>query len=176
VPEEAERLVGQALREAGRLDLVVHAAARDLRGAVDVQPVDDWWSVVETQLTGAFHVLHAAIPHLESSGGAIVLVACEWGVVGRAGASAVSAAASGLMGLTKALAREYGPRVRTNCVAPGELAGTSVDQAAYPGVPVDRIARPDADSVAAAVTFLAGPDGRAFNGQVLHPNGGATLA
>ena len=112
----------------------------------------------------------------------------EWGVIGWPGASAYAASKSGLIGLTRALARELAPDVRVNAIAPGviDTPQLAVD-AADAGITLDEMKRryaeasplrriADPDEIAASIEFLASDGAAYYTGQVLHPNGGATTA
>src|SRR5205814_7749468 len=123
---------------------------------------DTWEEVIRTDLTAAFHTCRAALPSmLERGSGSIVNLASRLAQVGVAETAAYSAAKSGLVGLTRALAREFGPRgIRVNAVAPGftltdmteHLADTEEGQRRLRDMPLGRFAR--ADEVAEAAIFL----------------------
>ena len=187
-PAASSDLVGRVVERLGRLDLVVanHAAMAML--PVEAHPVDDWWRIVDTNLSGSFRLVRAAAPHLARARGAIVFISSEWGVTGWPGASAYAASKAGLIGLTKALARELAPDVRVNAVAPGviDTPQLGVDAVAA-GLTLDEIRRryaaaaplgwiADPSQIAATVVFLASPGGAYYAGQVLQPNGGTTTA
>jgi NAD(P)-dependent dehydrogenase (short-subunit alcohol dehydrogenase family) len=154
---------------------------------VEEHDPSDWWRIVDVNLGGSFRLARAAAGHLARTRGAIVFVASEWGITGWPEATAYSASKAGLIGLTKALARELAPNVRVNALAPGvvdtpqlrvdaEAAGVSLDEIRRryaAAAPLGRIASPD--EIARSVTFLAGPGGAYYTGQVLGPNGGTTL-
>lgn len=187
-PDAAGPLVASVLERLGGLDLLVANHAYMAMGPVETHPLADWWRVVDTNLSGSFRLARAAAPVLVAARGAIVFVSSEWGVTGWPGASAYAASKAGLIGLTKALARELAPEVRVNAIAPGVVdtpqlevdaraAGVALDQMRrrYAAAsPLGRIASPA--EVAASVAFLASPGGAYYTGQVLQPNGGTTMA
>jgi len=187
-PAAAGRLVGRVLDRFGRLDLLVANHAYMSMASVEVHPLDDWWRVVDTNLSGSFRLARAAAPALVAARGSIVLVSSEWGVTGWPGASAYAASKAGLIGLTKALARELAPEVRVNAIAPGvvdtpqlkvDAAAASVTLAEMKrryaaAAPLGRIASPA--EIAASIAFLASPAAAYYTGQVLQPNGGTTMA
>jgi 3-oxoacyl-[acyl-carrier protein] reductase len=119
---------------------------------------------------------------LEQGAGAIVNVASRLGQTGVPETAAYSAAKAGLIGLTRALAREFGARgIRVNAVAPGftltsmtaELAASEAGQQRLRDIPLGRFGR--ADEVANAVVFLLGDASSLFLGQTLNPNGGGYM-
>ena len=187
-PDEARDLVARVIAGRGRLDLLVANHAAMTMAPVFEHPVDDWWRVVDTNLGGSFHLARAAAPHLREAAGAIVFISSEWGITGWPRASAYASSKAGLIGLTKALARELAPRVRVNALAPGiintpQLGVDAQDAGLTLGemkgryeeaTPLNRIASPE--EIAATVVFLASPAGSFYTGQVLQPNGGATMA
>lgn len=187
-PSAGDGLVRDVMDRHGRLDLLVSNAAAMTMAPVESHPVEDWWHVVDVNLTAAFRLSRAAAPHLRASGGSIIFISSEWGVTGWPDATAYSASKAGLIGLTKALARELAPDVRVNTIAPGvidtpqlrvdaEHAGVPLGEmkARYAAAtPLRRIASPG--EIAASVIFLASPGGAYYTGQVLQPNGGTAMA
>jgi NAD(P)-dependent dehydrogenase (short-subunit alcohol dehydrogenase family) len=149
-------------------------------------PAPDWWKVVDTNLTGTYHLIQAVLPGMRARGsGRIVIVTSYWGVTGWPNASAYAASKAGLIALTKTLGRELAPEgIIVNAVAPGvtatpqlqvdaDDAGVTVAevQRSYAaGIPLGRVGRPE--EIADAVAFLADPALGAMVGQVLQVNGG----
>ena len=187
-PGAAAGLVARVVARYRRLDLLVANHATMAMGAVDDVDPADWWRIVDVNLGGSFHLARAAAPALRDAGGSITFIASEWGITGWPGATAYAASKAGLIGLTKALARELAPAVRVNALAPGVVdtpqlrvdagaAGVSLDEIRRryaAAAPLLRIAQPA--EIAEGVAFLAGPGGAYYTGQVLSPNGGTTLA
>jgi 3-oxoacyl-[acyl-carrier protein] reductase len=180
---QARELVERAIESFGRLDALVNNA-----GIMPETPFleidqEEWERVIATDLTAAFHTCQAAIPGmLERGSGAIVNVASRLGQIGWAGVSHYATAKAGLIGLTKSLAREFGPAgIRVNAVAPGV---TVTDMTAHivesedgsrrlADTPAGRFAQPE--DVAAAVLFLLSDEAAMFHGQTLNPNGGGFM-
>jgi len=178
--EDAERLVDMARERFGRLDVLVNNAGITRDGLVIRMKDEDWDRVLETNLKGAFLMTRAGSKAMvrAKSGGRIVNIASTAGAMGNAGQANYSAAKAGLIGLTKATARELAHwGILVNAVAPGLIetdmaASLPADarEALLTQVPLKRIGT--AREVAEMVGFLAG-DGAAYvTGQVFHVNGG----
>ncbi len=187
-PREVDDLVGRVVLEFGRLDLVVSNAAAMTMASIETHPPNDWWAIIRTNLSGGFYLARAARPRLIETRGAIIFISSEWGVTGWPNASAYAASKAGLIGLTRALARELAPAVQVNAIAPGVIdtpqlavdaadAGVSVEtikEQYARAAPLRRIAT--ASEIAASVEFLASGDASYYTGQMLQPNGGTTMA
>jgi 3-oxoacyl-[acyl-carrier protein] reductase len=179
----AEQLVERVLTRFGRIDGLVNNAGRTLVGPfLETQPAE-WDEVIRTDLTAAFHTCRAVLPSmLERGNGAIVNMASRLGQMGIAETAAYSAAKAGLLGLTRALAREFGPRgIRVNAVAPAvtitEMTADLVDseegRRRLRDMPLGRFGR--ADEVADSVIFLLSDASSLFLGQTLNPNAGGYM-
>jgi NAD(P)-dependent dehydrogenase (short-subunit alcohol dehydrogenase family) len=187
-PAQARQLVARVVQAFGRLDLLVINHARMSMAPVEQHPIEDWWQIVDTNLGGAFFLSQAGAPYLRDARGSIVVISSEWGVIGWPNASAYASSKAGLIGLTRSLARELAPLVRVNAIAPGvidtpqlnvdaEDLGITLDEvkARYAAAtPLGRIGSPE--EIATTVSFLASPSAGWYTGQVLHPNGGTTMA
>lgn len=180
---QAEGLVKQAIDRFGRLDALVNNAGLTQVGPfLDITP-EQWNAVITTDLTAAFHTSRAALPSMVERGeGAIVNVCSRLGQMGIAQTAAYSAAKAGLIGLTRSLAREFGPHgVRINAVAPGPIATDMTEDllASEEGrrrlrdLPLGRFGR--ADEVANAVIFLLSDASSLFLGQTINPNSGGYM-
>jgi len=180
---QAEALVAQVIERFGRIDGLVNNAGQAQVGPyLDITP-ETWHLIIATHLTAAFHTSRAALPSMvEQGSGSIVNVASRLAQMGIAETAAYSAAKAGLVGLTRALAREFGPRgIRVNAVAPGftltemtaDLAESDAGKARLRDMPLGRFAR--ADEVADAVIFLLSDASSLFLGQTLNPNGGGYM-
>ena len=178
--EDADRLVDVTRERFGRLDILVNNAGITRDGLVIRMKDEDWDRVMETNLRGAFLMTRAAAKVMvrAKTGGRIVNIASTAGTMGNAGQANYSAAKAGLIGLTKATARELAHwGILVNAVAPGlietDMAAAlpaEAREALLAQVPLKRIGTPR--EVAEMVGFLAG-DGAAYvTGQVFHVNGG----
>jgi 3-oxoacyl-[acyl-carrier protein] reductase len=177
--EDVDRLVEAAKERFGRVDVVVNNAGITRDGLLIRMKDDDWDRVMDTNLRGAFLMTRAAAKLMvRQRSGRIINIASTAGAMGNAGQANYSAAKAGLIGLTKATARELAHwGILVNAVAPGLIetdmaAALPVDarDALLSQVPLKRIGT--AREVAEMVGFLAG-DGAAYvTGQVFHVNGG----
>ncbi len=183
IGDQAEGLVARVIERFGRIDALVNNAGLTQVGPfLDIDPAE-WDSVIATDLTAAFHTTRAALPSmLERGSGAIVNVASRLGQMGVAETAAYSAAKAGLIGLTRSLAREFGPRgIRINAVAPGvtitemttDLVEGEEGRRRLRDMALGRFGR--ADEVADAVIFLLSDASSLFLGQTLNPNAGGYM-
>lgn len=178
--ESVASMVAAGLERFGRLDILVNnAAVRDV-AAIDDIDLAAWKRITGIILDGAFICARASLASLRRSGaGAIINIGGMSGHTGAAGRPHVIAAKLGLVGLTRGLAFDLAPDgITVNCVVPGlietERGASSGTKTAHLHEPLlGRRGRPD--EVAAAVRFLAGPNGRYVTGQEWHVNGGAYL-
>ena len=138
--------------------------------------------MLDVNLTGAFHLCQLALPGMiRRKAGRILTVSSMWGQTGGSCEVHYSAAKAGVIGLTKALAKEEGPSgITVNCVAPGVIetdmmaSFTAEDKAALAEeTPVERLGTPE--EVARTLVFLAGRGAGFITGQVLGVNGGIVI-
>jgi len=177
--EDAERLVDTARRRFGRLDVLVNNAGIT-RDALLVRMKDeDWDRVMDINLRGAFLMTRAASKlMMRQKSGRIINIASTAGAMGNAGQANYSAAKAGLIGLTKAAARELAHwSILVNAVAPGLIETdmsaaipAAARQALLGQIPLGRVGT--AREVAGMVRFLAGDQAAYITGQVFHVNGG----
>ncbi len=183
VGAEAEALVGRVIERFGQLDALVNNAGLTQVGPFLELEVAEWDAVIATDLSAAFHTCRATLPSMvERGSGAIVNVASRLGQMGIGETAAYSAAKAGLIGLTRSLAREFGPRgIRVNAVAPGvtitamttDLVDSDEGRRRLRDMALGRFGR--ADEVADAVIFLLSDAASLFTGQTLNPNGGGYM-
>jgi 3-oxoacyl-[acyl-carrier protein] reductase len=174
-PEEARRLV----EEAGDLDVLVNNAGITRDGLIARMPDADWDDVIATNLSGTFYTCRAAVRGMmRRRSGAIVNLSSIVGVHGNPGQTNYSASKAGIIGFTKALARELGSRnVRANVVAPGYVSTQLTDvlpenlrASMLASTPLGRLGDPE--DVARAVRFLASDDAGYITGEVVLVDGG----
>jgi 3-oxoacyl-[acyl-carrier protein] reductase len=174
-PDDARRLV----EEAGELDLLVNNAGLTRDGLIARMPDEDWRDVLETNLSGTFYTCRAAARSMmRRRAGAIVNVSSIVGLHGNPGQTNYSASKAGIIGLTKALARELAPRgVRANVVAPGYVdtrltreISDEMRALMLQSTPLQRFGEPE--DVAGAVRFLCSDEASFITGEVLLVDGG----
>jgi 2-hydroxycyclohexanecarboxyl-CoA dehydrogenase len=186
--EAVQEMVARVEAGVGPVGLLVANAAYMSMGRFLEQDEVDWWRHIDTNLSGTFYLVRSVLPGMRRlSGGRIVIISSEWGVIGWSNATAYAASKAGLISLGKTLGRELAPEnIITNVVAPGVIdtpqlendardAGVSSEEmkSLYAAeTPLGRIGRPE--EVAATVAFLAREGSAALVGQIVQPNGGTT--
>jgi len=176
---DAERMVGEVAEKFGGLDILVNNAGIN-RDAVSWKMTEEQWDeVIATNLKGYFNYIRAAVPILrEQKSGKIVNVTSINGLRGKFGQTNYSASKAGIIGLTKALARELGrASVNVNAVAPGLIetdmmkdAPQNVLDAALAEIVLGRLGKPE--EVATVVAFLCSDAARHITGEVIRVDGG----
>lgn len=176
---EVERTVKEAIGRLGSIDALVNCAGASHIGLLTETGDVDWRRMIAVNLDGAFYATRAVLPGMIARrAGAIVQVSSMWGLSGASCEAAYSAAKAGLIGLTKATAREVGPSgIRVNCVAPGVIDTemnahlSAADRCALAeATPLCRIGRPE--EVAEAIVFLCSDRASYITAQVLCVDGG----
>jgi 3-oxoacyl-[acyl-carrier protein] reductase len=174
-PDEAKRLV----EEAGELDILVNNAGVTRDGLLARMSDEDWRDVIETNLSGVFHTCRAVVRGMmKRRAGSIVNVSSIVGLHGNPGQTNYSASKAGIIGFTKALARELGNRgVRANVVAPGyidtrltQVIADDMKELMLANTPLGRFGKPE--DVAGAVRFLSSDEAAFITGEVLLVDGG----
>ena len=180
--DEVEALVPAAEAALGKLDILVNNAGITRDNLAMRMKDEEWNSVIDINLTAAFRLARAAVrPMMKRRFGRIVSITSVVGVTGNAGQANYAAAKAGMIGMTKALAKELGSRAITvNCVAPGfiETAMTgALDEKQraqiLAAVPAGRLGQPA--EIAAAVVYLASDEAAYVTGHTLHVNGGMAM-
>jgi 3-oxoacyl-[acyl-carrier protein] reductase len=175
-------LCQQILTDFGRVDILVNNAGLTRDGLAMRMSEEDWDIVIDTNLKGAFNFIQGVMrPMVKQRAGRIINIASIAGIMGNAGQANYAASKAGLIGLTKTLARELASRsITVNAVAPGFIntdMTTVLPDAVKTGVlaqiPLARFG--EADDIASAVAFLAGPESRYITGQTLTVDGGMVM-
>jgi 3-oxoacyl-[acyl-carrier protein] reductase len=178
-PAQASALVERVEEELGELDCLVNNAGVTRDGLIARMSDEDWDAVLDTNLRGTFNTCRAVSRKmLRRRAGSIVNLTSVVGIHGNPGQANYAASKAGIIGLTKALARELGTRgVRVNAVAPGyidtELTGVlpeEIRDAILGSTPLGRLGEPE--DVARAVRFLCSDEAAFVTGAVLLVDGG----
>ena len=177
--DETHAVVEEILKEFGRIDILVNNAGITKDGLMLRMSEQQWDAVLTVNLKSAFNFIHALTPVMaKQRGGSIISMSSVVGVSGNAGQCNYSASKAGLIGLTKSIAKEMGPRgIRANCIAPGFIISDMT--AALPDdvreqwvktIPLRRGGTPE--DVAKVALFLASDLSSYVSGQVIHCCGG----
>ena len=177
--EAVQAHIKEIITTYGQIDVLVNNAGITRDGLMARMKEDDWDSVLDTNLKGAFLCSTAVMRSMmKKRWGRIINVSSVVGFVGNSGQVNYGAAKAGLTGLTKSMARELaGRNITVNCVAPGYIVTDMTDgltedvqEALKLQIPLGVLGTPE--DVAASVGFLASPDSKYITGQTLHVNGG----
>ncbi len=183
VAEEAEMMVEETVDRYGAIDILVNNAGIWKGSPIEEMSDGEWAETISVNLTGTFHMIRAAVPHMKQAGrGRIINISSTAGQRGEANHAHYAASKGAVIALTKSLAAELaGDGILTNSVAPGWV-DTELSREALEGPQADAIraliplGRPGTpDEIAGAVIYLASDLAGFVNGEVLNVNGGAVL-
>lgn len=175
--------VRRAVQAHGPFDILVNAAGADQHAFFTHTDPAQWQALLNVNLMAVLHTTHAVLPGMQAAGyGRIVNIASEAGRLGSRGGAVYAAAKGGVIAFTRSIARENGAMgITANCVAPGpidtpmvaravEVFGSKLLRSMTDATLLGRLG--SAQEVAAAVAFLASPDGGYTTGEVLGVSGG----
>jgi 3-oxoacyl-[acyl-carrier protein] reductase len=180
--EDVSAMVEAAEAALAGIDVLVNCA-----GIIQEKPFldtsdEDWRRMIDTDLGSVFLLCRAVLPGMVRRGrGVVINIASDLGLLGRADYAPYCAAKAGVIGLTRALAREFAPAIRVNAIAPGPVETAMLSpQSMSPAwiekekaIPQARFAAPE--EIAATALFLASDLSAFYCGQVLGPNGGSVM-
>lgn len=179
---QCESFIQDVIKKYGSLDILVNNAGITKDGLLMKMSEEDFDRVIYTNLKGAFNTIRfASRQMLRQKSGRIINMSSVSGVTGNAGQANYAASKAGLIGLTKAAARELASRgITVNAIAPGfietdmtDVLSDQVKEASAAQIPLGRFGRPE--HVAAAAAFLASEEAGYITGQVLHVDGGMVM-
>jgi 3-oxoacyl-[acyl-carrier protein] reductase len=180
--DQVESMVRTVTKELGPVDVLVNNAGYMTPGRLVDMTLEQWTRTINVDLTGVFVVSRHVLPGmLERGHGVIINMSSQLAFKGAHDYASYCAAKAGVVGLTRAMAREVGPRVRVNAIAPGPIdtpfiepwkTPAWVDERTRDSV-IGRLGTPE--EIAPAVVFLAGDGASLLHGQVLHLNGGGVM-
>ena len=177
-----ETFIQTVIKEEGSLDILVNNAGITKDGLLMKMSEEDFDKVLDTNLKGAFNTIRfASRQMLRQKGGRIINMSSVVGVSGNAGQANYAASKAGVIGLTKAAARELASRgITVNAIAPGfietdmtDVLSDKVKEASEAQIPLGHFGKPE--DVAAAAAFLASEEAGYITGQVLHVDGGMVM-
>ncbi len=180
--EECKEFVAKVKELAGRIDVLVNNAGITKDGLLMRMKDEDFDSVIDVNLKGTFVMIREVTPlMLRAGSGSIINISSVSGVLGNAGQANYSASKAGVIGLTKAAARELAAKkIKVNAIAPGMIETDmtknmpeKAQDALKEGIPFKEIGR--AEDIAGCVSFLAGEDSRYITGQVICVDGGMAI-
>ena len=177
-----KEMIDKVISEQGRLDILVNNAGITKDGLLMKMSEEDFDSVIETNLKGAFNCIrHAARQMIKQRGGRVINISSVSGVLGNAGQANYSASKAGIIGLTKAAARELASRgITVNAIAPGfittdmtDALSESIKTSVTETIPMKKFGRPE--DVAQTALFLASQEAGYITGQVICVDGGMAM-
>jgi acetoacetyl-CoA reductase len=180
-PEDAKRLIDEAVERFGHIDILVNNAGINSDAMLHKLGVEDWDKVVQLDLNGCFYTVHAALPHMmEQESGRIINMSSFVGEAGNMGQANYAAAKSGLLGFTKTAALELARHnITVNAVSPGFIETDMVraipeetQEKILKTIPLGRFGKPE--DIAKAVRYIV-EDGDYMTGNTLDVNGGVYM-
>lgn len=179
---ETELLINETIDKFGAVDILINNAGISVSAPINEMDLFDSDRIFDVNLKGVYNCCKSVVPHMVSrKSGKIINISSMWGQVGASCEVAYSASKAGVIGLTKALAKELAPSgITVNAIAPGLIdttmnANLTVEEIDdfVKQIPLSRMGTPD--EVAHAAYFLAGDEADYITGQVLGVNGGFVI-
>lgn len=179
---EAKRLVAICESLYGGVDVLVNNAGVSYIGTIEQTDETEWCRIMDNNIKSCYNMCRAVAPLMRENGGRVINISSMWGVYGGSAESAYSSSKAAMIGLTKALAKEFSlsPGVNVNCIAPGYIETkmnshlTDEEKAELVSdIPISRAGTPE--DVSGAVSFFASADSSYITGQVLVIDGGFCL-
>ena len=180
--ESCENMVNEAIKEFGRVDVLVNNAGITKDNLLMRMKEEDFDKVININLKGTFNMTKIVTPYMmKQRYGKIVSISSVVGVTGNAGQSNYAASKAGIIGFTKSIARELASRnILANCIAPGfiktdmtDVLSDAVKESIHTQIPLKKMGEPK--EVANAVYFLASEENSYITGQVLNVDGGMVM-
>lgn len=180
--EECENLVKEAINKFGKVDVLVNNAGITKDGLIAIMKEENFSKVIDVNLKGTFNMCRNLVPYMmKNKSGNIVNISSVVGIVGNAGQSNYAASKAGVIGFSKALAKELaGRNIRVNAVAPGfidtdmtSILSDKVKENIYSQIPLKRMGK--AKEVANVVYFLSSEESSYITGQVINVDGGMVM-
>jgi 3-oxoacyl-[acyl-carrier protein] reductase len=177
-----ETVIGEVVNQHGKVDILINNAGITRDNLILRMSVEDWETVMRINLQGAFNGIKAVTrPMMKQRAGRIINITSIVGLIGNPGQANYAASKAGLIGLTKATAKELASRgITANCIAPGYIETEMTDRlneqqknSLITQIPLGRIGRPD--DIAATALFLASDEANYITGQTFTVDGGMTM-
>lgn len=180
--ESIDSVLKQIKETFGDVDVLVNNAGITRDGLLMRMKDDDWFDIIQTNLTSVYRLSKAVLRPMMKKGGRIISIGSVVGSMGNPGQTNYCAAKAGLVGFSKSLAKEVASRgITVNVVAPGFIATDMTDElneeqrnAILSQIPAGELGSPQ--DIAKAVAFLASDDARYINGETIHVNGGLYMS
>ncbi|QLB41484.1 3-oxoacyl-ACP reductase FabG [Mannheimia pernigra] len=180
--ESIDCVLKQVKETFGDVDVLVNNAGITRDGLLMRMKDDDWFDIIQTNLTSVYRLSKAVLRPMMKKGGRIINIGSVVGSMGNPGQTNYCAAKAGLVGFSKSLAKEVASRgITVNVVAPGFIATDMTDElnddqrnAILSQIPAGELGSPQ--DIAKAVAFLASDDARYINGETIHVNGGLHMS
>jgi 3-oxoacyl-[acyl-carrier protein] reductase len=179
VRSEVREMFNYANKTFGQIDVLINNAGIANYALLQNVSEEDWNSMVNVNLTGVFNCTQLALPDMiNRKAGKIINISSIWGMVGASYEVIYSTVKAGVIGMTKALAKEVGPsNINVNCIAPGAIMTDMLNDCTMEEldemtnqIPLQRIG--STEDIANLALFLASEEANYITGQVISPNGG----